>query len=102
MNIHGKSGSRGMRCAKPVLSPEQIAANHQAALRWRAAFRAEKAAARELSLARSDAPSPRKRDERGDRAAFAKGIARLEFGRAYCNEPQRLGDVPAVRHRPKG
>jgi hypothetical protein len=102
MNIHGKSGLRGLRRARPALSPERIAANLQAALRWRDEFRAEKAAATQAGRPELDPPSRRGRDDGDDRAAFAKAIARLEFGRAYCDEPQRLGDVTAVRHRPKG
>jgi hypothetical protein len=88
MNIHDKNGSRGGRRARPALSPEQIEANYCAALRWRDEFRAEKAAGGlKAPEPRILSPPPRReRDEGADRAAFAKGVARLEFGRAYWDE----------------
>ena len=93
MNVHDNSGSRGGRRAKPLLSPEQIEANYRAALRWREEFRAEKAGGMLRAPAPKSSPRParRERDAGADRATFAKGIARLEFGRAYWDERLQRG-----------
>jgi hypothetical protein len=101
MNIHDNGGSRGKGRAKPPLPPEQIEANYRAALRWREEFRAEKAAgwAKAAPPKAPEAPRP-SGAEAGDRAKFAKGIARLEFGRAYWDERlQREVKGPAARPR---
>jgi hypothetical protein len=96
MNIQDKRG----RDAALAVSPEEAEAQFRAAVRreiWalisREIWRAEMAARR--------ASPPRPLDESERRKAFAKAIARLEFGRAYWDERTAAGvQSPAKPKRP--
>jgi hypothetical protein len=83
-------GSRATSRAKIACSPEQIVADTRLALIWRAQLRAEKASHSTVPV---DVATPAKagRTERQRRTDFAKGIARLELGRAYWDEKLHQG-----------
>jgi hypothetical protein len=104
MNSQDKQASRGFSRAEPALSPEEIDANFRAVIRRelsalisREIWRAEMAARR--------ASPPRRLDEEERRKAFARAIARLEFGRAYWDEQLarggRLGAARSTEPRPR-
>jgi hypothetical protein len=59
-------------------TPEELAREHEEALRWRATLRAEPA----VIAAEAFATLP-KAQEKSERARFAAAIARAEFGRFY-------------------
>jgi hypothetical protein len=98
MHPHHGRGSRGNSPAKRRLLPEQTAASHELALKWRDEWRAGKSAASLLSADTPAAPAPKASlDQRQHRAKFAQAIARLEFGRGYWDERlQRAAQNPAV------
>ena len=60
-------------------TPQELANDHDDALRWRARLRAE--AAGEATPAEISAPR-----ERSERSRFAAAITRAEFGRFYFKE----------------
>lgn len=80
-------GLRGMCRVEIAWPPEQIVANTKLALIWRAQLRAEKAN-HPTPTTTIDVAAPAKTGgtERQRRIEFAKGIARLELGRAYWDE----------------
>jgi hypothetical protein len=81
------SGLRHTRHLRIVSPPEQIIADTKLALMWRAQFRAEKAS-HPTPTATTDAAArtETRGTDRQRRIEFAKGIARLELGRAYWDE----------------
>jgi hypothetical protein len=87
MHPHHGHGSRGNSPAKRRLLPEQNAARHELALKWREEWRAGKSAASLQPADAQAAPALKSgEDQRQHRAKFAQAIARLEFGRGYWDE----------------
>lgn len=81
---------------------EELAARHDLALTWRAAWQAEQAAAT-YEPAKEVAPAPPARrgvDEAGRRGQFAQALARAEFGRFYFKAPSRHSSAKAPRQPP--
>jgi hypothetical protein len=76
------------RKKKPPLrpTPEQLAAAHEEALKYRAWLRSEKKSATSGPNGQTPSPPRRPRDEAKERAQFAANIARAEFGRFYWDE----------------
>jgi hypothetical protein len=81
MNIQDRRVSRGFGRARRPLSDEDIENDFRLALQWREDWRGETAAAEVVST-----PPERAPDRKDRREAFARGIARLEFGRAYWDD----------------
>ena len=72
-------------------TPEELAQDHEDALRWRAKLRAEAGSlTAETSALSATAPKERRGSER---SRFAAAIARAEFGRFYF-KPMRPGRSP--------
>ena len=81
------SGLRRTRHVRIVSPPEQLAADTELALIWRAQFRAEKTNHPKPTTTIDVAVQTKTGGiERHRRMEFAKGIARLELGRAYWDE----------------
>jgi hypothetical protein len=76
------------RKKKPLLrpTPEQLAAAHEEALKWRERLRSEKTTATNGPNGQTAPRLRRPRDEAKERAQFAADIARAEFGRFYWDE----------------
>jgi hypothetical protein len=92
MHPHHGRGSRGNSPAKRRLLPEQNAASHELALKWREEWRAGKSAASRQPADMPAAATPKPGgDARQHRAKFAQAIARLEFGRGYWDERLQRG-----------
>jgi hypothetical protein len=93
-------GLRGTRHVTIVYPPERVAADTRLALIWRAQFRAEKANS-PTPTTTTDVATRAKTGgtERQRRMEFAKGIARLELGRAYWDEKLN-GDAANKRSGP--
>jgi hypothetical protein len=70
-------------------TPEELAQDHEDALRWRAKLRAEAGGL----TAETSAPSEATPKARSERSRFAAAIARAEFGRFYF-KPMRPGRSP--------
>jgi len=94
MNIHHKRAGRARR----IRSPEEIDAEIRIALIWREIWRAEKMAPPQPRAAEAQQAAPRP-DEAERKKAFAKGIARLEFGRAYWDEKRQGGGKGGASER---
>jgi hypothetical protein len=69
-------------------TPEELAQDHEDALRWRAKLRAEAGL-----TAETPAPAIATPKTRSERSRFAAAIARAEFGRFYF-KPLRPGRSP--------
>ena len=72
-------------------TPEELAQDHEDALRWRAKLRAEAGSPSAPTIATSKT--------RSERSRFAAAIARAEFGRFYFKE-MRPGRSPKPVHKP--
>jgi hypothetical protein len=97
-NGHRGSGSRAK--AGAWLTPQQHAAALSLALEWRQRWRDEARdrgnGAPEGSAAK---PPGRPRTSTNDRAAFAAGIARAEFGRFYWDAKKHR--FAGTKHKPR-
>jgi hypothetical protein len=96
---HRRSGC----CARQGdrLTPEQHAATFKLALFWRQGWRNEIAARNREDGAAEIQTVERPRQTNGlDRAKFAAGIARAEFGRFYRDERKNRG-VSTIRSSPE-
>lgn len=80
-------GLRGTRHVTIAYPPERVAADNKLASIWRAQFRVEKANSPTPTTATDVAARAKTGGTEGQwRMEFAKGIARLELGRAYWDE----------------
>lgn len=90
MHTSNGRGSRGNSPAKRRSSPEQTAALHELALKWRGEWRAGKSAVSVAEVEAKGDPPPVDGQAK-HRAQFAQAIARLEFGRNYWDESLQCG-----------
>ena len=92
MSVDSRWGTRGKPPTRPQLSPEQLAANRQQAMKWREEWRAECWGSPQPPTGPDPEPPPKPgSDELKHRVKFAEGITRLEFGRAYWDKRRQSG-----------
>jgi hypothetical protein len=102
VHIHGhrRSGRRFRESER--LTPEQRAATFKQALIWRQRWRDETGAGKTApDPAETETIEARKRTNGSDRAKFAAGIARAEFGRFYWDE-RKAGPTTRRQRRKEG
>jgi hypothetical protein len=95
---HRRSGRRSRESER--LTPEERAAIREQALIWRKRWRDEMAAGNPANSTKEPQRFKQRQQTNGlDRAKFASGIARAEFGRFYWDERKGGPTAPPRRHK---